>query len=423
MSKGDRRRMNQVSKDQRPPEQAQSPWKDCAALSEVASKYKALALIAIAVCSLGLPFLNHTIVAPCLIALLFGAVVLLARARRTVIFLLVSSAIVSMLFGMAIAAVFLGLIVGCAASTYLFTVDKKGYACGAILIPALVSVLVFLITRDVIASILSLAFLPAAALLAFATLTDRGRTTAICYAMGGFLLTALAMIAVLVYQYQGELTVEALQRGVDGAREAFADLLIRARDLMVQMLTEMADEQTKVAYEQMLEMASDSLLRDVAGQIFTLLPALLTVTCSVLAFEAQVFLNASYRRSGLEAVLTENATRFTMSLTASMLYLIGFLLMIVLPMESVACSAAQNLTLILTPGLCLCGLMDLRILLIRAKGGTKAVLIVLLVSVLSCTGVSAIYMLAFWGAYAKIVTVLKQKMIEKMNGMHGPDGN
>ena len=416
--------MNQFPKDQKQPEQASNPWKTCSALPAVANKYKILAVIAIAVCSLGLPFLNYAIVAPFLIALLFGAVVLLARTRRTVLLLLVSTVIVSMILGMTAAAVFLGVIVGCAASAYLLTVGKQGYAGVFVLIPVLVSALVYLITRDLTALIMALSFLPAAFLLAVATLTDRGRTGAICYAMGGFLITALAIIAVLVYQYQGELTVEALQKGIDGVREAFAAELIKARDLMLQPLSEMAvDEQTKATYDQMLEVASDSLLRDIASQIFTLIPAILTVTCAVLAFEAQALLNATYHRSGLDVVLTENATRFTMSLTASILYLLGFLLMIILPMESVACAAAQNLTLMLTPGLCLCGLMDLRVLLSRAKGGAKAVLIVLIVASLLCTGASAFYMLAFWGAYSKILAVLKQKMIEKMNGMHGPDGD
>ena len=417
--------MNDFPKDQMPVEEPRNPWKDRAALPEVASKYKLLAVIAMAICAIGLPLLSYELAAPILIALLFGAVVLLARTRRTVILLLVSTVIVSMTLGMTAAALFLGLIVGCAATTYLLTADKRGYAGVFVLIPVVIALIVYLITRDVTALIMAISFLPAAFLLALATRMGKGRTGAICYAIGGFLLTALIIIAVLVYQYQGELTVEALKRGVDGVREAFVAELIKARDLMMQPLSDtVMDEQMQAAYDQMMEMMSDSLLRELAGQIFTLLPAILTVTCGILAFEAQALLNATYHRSGLDVVLTENATRFTMSLTASVLYLISFLLMLFLPNGSVACSATQNITLMLTPGLCLIGLADLRVLLSRAKGGTRAVLIVLLaVSLMCCAGGSALYVLAFWGAYGRIAQMLKQKMIEKMNGMNGPDAD
>ena len=76
--------------------------------------------------------------------------------------------------------------------------------------------------------------------------------------------------------------------------------------------------------------------------------------------------------------------------------------------------AVSNMCLILLPGLCLTGVNVILNNIRQAHGWIGVVQILLLISAVCCMGLTSLYFLALWGAYATISVALHQKIMQKM---------
>ena len=197
--------------------------------------------------------------------------------------------------------------------------------------------------------------------------------------------------------------------------------LISARDSLLAVTSEIEmDEQMRETYDQLRVTMSDDVLRTTVGILFNVVPALVTMLCSILAFLAQMILNATYRRTGLDKVLTPAATTFTMSGTAAVLYMIAFVLILLVSDSTMAGAVIQNVALILTPGFCVMGIYDLRQMLLRMRNHSRMWFVIFLgASLCLCSGASALYVLAMWGAYGVVMHLLKEKLMQKMQDAAG----
>ena len=70
--------------------------------------------------------------------------------------------------------------------------------------------------------------------------------------------------------------------------------------------------------------------------------------------------------------------------------------------------------IILLPGLCLTGANVIWGNVRRATGWMKMASILFLAGAICCMGITVVYFLALWGAYATVSAALHQRIIQKM---------
>ncbi len=394
------------------------PWKDRSKLKKPTNAEAILFSLAVIVSSLGIAFfrdeqISYFFLLPLLFFTVWG---LRSPGSVTVVLLtaFLGSLIVASLSG---AVAVLAIVVGVGSLSWLLTVSGRPYAAA---LPIAVALAFWIVTRDVTMTLLSVSFLPSAILLSIATVTHQRRTTAICFAIGGLLVSVLVGLALFFYAACGTLELSAIKEYLEGTRAWLLDLMLGARDTFLDAMREsliaegMSDAETGATLGRFSELLTPALLEEVIFLFFSILPALCVMAASVVAFEAQIFLNVSYYRTGRREVLTLQASVFSMSIVSAVIYVVGFLLTMFIDTTVPVGATIQNVTLMLLPGFCVMGWGAILGALRTAKGGQRAFLILLLLFTVCCSGLSVLYFLALWGAYAAIMTALHMNMAEKL---------
>ena len=396
--------------------ETENVWAKRANFPAVSRVYLTVAVLVCFFCAVSIPFYASEGWALVALAVLFALAAWMVRAPFPLILLLVSVfAAIGLGIRLGVGALFLELVVGGAAFAFLFTVLRQRYL--AVLPLGAAAVVAALLLDDPRACVLCFAFLPAALLLAAATLFAKRRTVAICFAAGGFLLTLVTVLALLVYRAHGALNAETLLQFVEDAWRGLYEMNLQIQEqLLAGMPAE--DEAVKQMQELLEKARTEEAISAGFAAFSNLLPAYAVIVCSILAFEAQALLNAFYATAGLHCVLDRNARLFTVSLSASVLYALSFLLMLFLPTSGMASAVVQNLCLILLPGLCVLGVIRLRAILFNLQGGARIALLAVVVLLISLAADSALFLLAMWGAYSNLATALHIFMIKKMMGHH-----
>ncbi|MBQ7346810.1 MAG: DUF2232 domain-containing protein [Clostridia bacterium] len=394
-----------------------NPWENRSLFPEVSKKHTILAALICLLCSAGLPLCGNVWIAPVLMLLLCGYVAYAARSPFTILLILLT-AFSAMMFGMGFGGVaaILALIAGSMTLAYLFTTLKMAYL--ALLLPIAGFAVAFAVTRDWRVSLFSFSFLPAGLLLSLATVKGKNRTSAICFAEVGFLISVLVLIAFLIYDATGGLGRGQILAYINGIRDGITQEFLSVRDEFLKIAAEVSNEQSKAVAEMFASMFSE----DVVAQIFNLLPAVTVVVCSILAFESQLLLGVTYFNTGLSALLPREARIFTMSVTAAVLYTLSFLVMLFAPTTSMAVAVIQNVCLILLPGFAILGVQSLVMTIARARGAMRVLFVFLVFAMLCCSG-GGLYLLAMWGAYCRVMEALQRKLTEKLKQMRGDDSD
>lgn len=404
--------MNQQVPDQ----ELKNPWSDREALPKVAPKHIVLAAIACFICALAIPLCTNEWIALGVLAVLFAYVAIAVRSPVAVTLVLVTAIVAVMLGGgsFTVGAVFLALTVGTTVCAYLMTAVRLPYL--AVLLPIAASGVSFFLISDPSVCLLALAFLPAAALLALATVKGNDRTTAICYTVAGLLVSLIAVLLVLIYQAYGNVGRQAILGCVDALRNGAVQGLAAARDeLLAGMSGAIQDAAVKESYDNLAMMMSDEILGEFVATVINILPAMAVIICSIVAYEAQGMLNAVYYNTGLRTVLTPASRTFTMSVVSAVIYASTFVLTLIVPSSTMASAVIQNICLILLPGFCVLGVQSIMLSLAQARGGMRVFLLLFFGSMLCCYTGGALYILAMWGAYGRVMVAIRRKMLEKLN--------
>lgn len=381
-----------------------NPWQDKEALPRVRKPDAVLAFLAMALCSFALACIGDERIALIVLPVLFIYVVVRARTPGAVLLILACPVVGYFLAGglFSGASAVLALIVGIAASAWLFSVIRPFYAAVAVI--AAVFVLSWGITGNVYTSLLAFSFFPAGAALAYATVADKGRTGAIVWAQLGLVLTlATALIGILWLLY-GAVNADVLGRAVADMRKNFVEVGVAYRNEMVALMEQTGNKDSAAVIESVREMWSDANLYTTATAFLYMLPGLLVAACGIVAFAAQLLLGMTYLRTGWKRVLTPDACIFTMSTTASVLFTVLSLISLFLNPLSTVGGAALNLYLILIPGFSVLGLGALSARMRRRSGGLFWIL--LFGAMICCSGVYAISFLALWGAVDQIMRAM-----------------
>ena len=229
MRKEVKREMNQVSSEQN----FQNPWASREKLPRVSTAHLFLAAVICFLCAVCIPLCANWLFALVTLAVLFAYVAAVGRNPLTVSLVLVTTVLFTVLgsvagIGFAVGAVLLSSVVGCETATLLMTALRRPYL--GLLMPIAAFGTAFYITGRFPTALAALSFLPAAILLAVATLRGKSRTSAICFAECGFLLSIVGVAAVLIWQIYGNVGPTAIRASIEAVREGVVRALLAVRD-------------------------------------------------------------------------------------------------------------------------------------------------------------------------------------------------
>ena len=403
------------------------PWRTREQLPALNKLDIVLALAAIFVCALGVALYAYEQIAFFILLLLFAYTAMTMRSLgATSVILLTAVAASVMLFSLSGAAFVLSLVVGTGTLAWLTTTQKYPYLIPICLVLAFV--LAGLITESLTDALLTLSFVPSGLLLALATVTHQRRTTAICYAVGGFLITLFVLLAVFLMKTCGTLEIGVIKEYIAGLQKGLGDGMVYVRDEFLKyMETTLAAEaynaeEISEMITQLRDSVNVSILTSVAATVFSILPAVAVMICSILGFEAQMLLNATYFRTGWKRVLTPQSVMFTMSLPAAIIYSVSFFVTLFFGGGSLIGAAMQNLCLILLPGFCVMGWGALLGTLKRSRGGAKILWLIFFALLICFSGAMSLFLLALWGSNAVIMAALHLYLLRRMSdGGHDAD--
>jgi hypothetical protein len=341
---------------------------------------------------------------------LFGYVIVAVRTPATVLSVLLSAVLPVLLIGtFASGALMLSCIVGVACGTWLVTVHKRAF--WTLLLPVASFGISFAITGDWMLSAIALFPIPAIVLLRIAVLRGEKRTTAICFAEGGLLLSLVILIGAWLYTACKSLDQAAIAAYIESLRQELTQLLMSVRDVLLENL-KVAGESNPAAYERLAASMSDATLLGIVQQLFNLIPAFAVVVCSIIAYEAQMLLNFIYRFTGMKQVVTPVSFVFTMSIPAAVLYMVSFFVSVFATGSSLAVALMDNLCLMLLPGFLLVGFGSMLTAFAAMKRNGGGFLLILAFALLCCCSSSALYLLALWGANMVLTAPLRRKMMQ-----------
>lgn len=333
---------------------------------------------------------------------------------------LLACVIVTVLTFMPIAgAVVLALILGTGTLSWLFmTLPKYKWAPAGVLV--LAYVLGYLVTANLVSPLLAFAFVPAAALMAWAHSRDVGRTGTVLHAFLGFAVAVLATLCVILWRAYGSLNYDILMTFVNELKRLFATIGVEAGKMLWETIeaTTVPSAAQAASMEQLREMYaelfSESNLQILADTLMGLAPAIIGVPTLIVSYLADVVLLRKYYNTEWRSRMTPAACALTISPAAGVIYFVCFLIAMFANGQSVFLMAVNNMYLLLVPGLCLIGVSAIFQNAKRAKGWVGVFYILFLVLAICCMGLSSFSFVALWGAYVTISVALHQKIMEKL---------
>ncbi len=271
-------------------------------------------------------------------------------------------------------------------------------------LPAIALIVALLVTRSLAAAVVSLATLPAAIALAGAIKEKAGKVGAICRISFGICISVTAVFICAVYTEYGGVSFELCRQAIDRAREISIELVKLTAEQMESMTgtSFMAFEDENIAYA--------------VSVIFNVLPAIVIIVANVVSYIIHsMFL--SIRFSSLEDKKQAlPMLSFQMSLASAIVFLLSLVITFVSSLEGTVVwgVVAQNVMLILIPGLILTALAGIRMLTSRKGPSCLGTLVymgtIFLIATLSPAVIIAASVL---GAILIIITNIAKAKAEK----------
>jgi hypothetical protein len=195
-----------------------------------------------------------------------------------------------------------------------------------------------------------------------------------------------AMTLLSLYRITGSLDPEALLGFLEELRAALIHEITSA-ELPEGLSPEMA--------EKMKEMQSHANAENAVNSAFNLLPALFVVAVNLITAAAQSIQHAALRTFGFGDSLTDRVREFAMSLISCVVFLAAYLVAFFEGTEAstLAGTVAQNIYIILMPGLALAGMLRITRGLVR-KGPRGVGCLFYLVILIPCLLIFAPFLLA-----------------------------
>ena len=256
------------------------------------------------------------------------------------------------------AGILCGLVFTLSEGSFFIAVQSKSKLAALPIIPLLAYSITAALSMNFLASLTVLLPWPAAWVLAIGTrrsaASDDGpnRVSVICSTSLTLGLTTAALLTLALYQGLGTLEPTVLMEAVEELRQELI-LGIHTQPLPEGLTPELAEQ-----WKEMLEYAN---VENTVNSIFNLLPAICTVTAFIFVTLCQSIQHATLRSFGMGECVSNRVRAFEMSLISCVLFLLAYIIVLG-ESESVSTlmgTVAQNVVIILLPGLALAGLLRL----------------------------------------------------------------
>lgn len=274
-------------------------------------------------------------------------------------------------------------------------------------LPALSFIVTLVVTGSAVAAAISIATLPVAIALAGAVKEKAGKVSAICRISTGICVSVAAVFLCAVYTQHGGLSFDLCRQTIDAAREISIQLVKDAASQMESMMGTplMAFEDENIAY--------------VVSVVFNVLPAIVIIVANVISYVIHSMFLSIHFISLEDKKQALPMLSFQMSLPSAIIFLLSLVLSFVLSTDSSAVwgAVAQNIMLILIPGLILTALAGIRVLTMR-KGPSCLGTLVYLGAIFLIASLSPLVIIAasVLGAILIIITnVAKAKAKKNKN--------
>lgn len=285
---------------------------------------------------------------------------------------------------------------------YLWQKKRTPFVWGLPLIPLIISILLI---GNVSGVILSLFTLPCSLLLALSVKNKCARVGAVCRISFGICLSAVLLFLTAVWSVSGEISATAVKELIGTAKEQLISILGSAAS---EIETAIGYELTSLDVENIIEVSVSSL--------FNLLPALVITLANIAAYLIHslylsiVYVTDEERKEALPML------SFDMSLISAILYILSLVLAFVLASGKTAIygTAAENILLVLSPGLVLTALAGIRALTVKRGPSCLGTLLYFgVIFLLVSLSVYAIIGVSLAGAILIILTHILKRRSDK----------
>ena len=272
------------------------------------------------------------------------------------------------------------------------------------LVPVAAYALTVALSRDPLSSVAVLLPWPAAVVMALRTrrsAEDRegpNRVGVICATALALGVSLVIFALPLIFIALGTLHPDALSEAIEALREG----IIRSF-----LAYEMPADLDPALAEQWQNLLTHANLREMVNSGFNLLPGIAVAVLLVLVAACQAILLASLRAFGYESSVTLPVKEFRMSLISCIVFLVAYLLVILenSTVSSLTGTVAQNVTIILLPGLALAGMLRTTRGLVR-RGSRGMGCLFFFIILIPCLMVIAPYVMAAVEVIGNIVSAI-----------------
>jgi hypothetical protein len=276
-------------------------------------------------------------------------------------------------------------------SFLLATLSRK-QLCWFPIIPILAYAAALAMTRDPFVAAAALIPFPAMIVLGLGTRSSAAkeegmtRVGVVCATSLALGVTLLAVIALVIFHQLRTLSLDVLAAEVEALREALIN------DITSAEIPEGMDPEMVAELEKLLTYSG---AQNLVNSVFNLLPALFVVAVNLISAVAQMIQHATLCVFGYDECLTERVRIFRMSLISCLVFLVAYFISFAEGQEAstLTGTVAQNIYMILLPGLALAGLIRLTSALTR-KGPRGMGCLFYLILILPCLFIFAPFVLA-----------------------------
>ncbi len=292
--------------------------------------------------------------------------------------------------------------VGACIYAYLLLKQRSAFLYG---IPAIAPIIIALVTKQLTGIILSLIWIPCALLLFYAVKKRLARVSAICHISVGICLGIVVLLGMFVFSIYGSITMTTLRAFVDEIKHQTIVMMNVMIDEMASAVGDMP-----INLKDYVEMAVQT--------VFNLMPAIIIVIGNVGAYVMHSMLLSVCFNSDEERKEVLPMLSFEMSLSSAIIFITSLVLAFVLVTGDLAFygAIAENIMLILCPGLILTTLGALRMLTTRKGPSCLGSLLYFGVIFMLCSfSLPAIIICSIAGAILVILSHISKMRSEKQD--------
>ena len=305
---------------------------------------------------------------------------------------------------LALTASLFALLFAVSEGSFLLATLSRKQLCWFPLVPILAYAAALAVTRDLFLAAAALVPFPAMLALALGTRSSAAqedgmtRVGVICATSLALGVTLLAATALLVFHQLGTLSLDALAAEVEALREALINDITSAK------IPEGMDPEMVAELEKLLTYSS---ARNMVNSVFNLLPALFVVVVNLISAVAQMILHSTLRVFGYEESLTDRVRAFRMSLISCLVFVAAYFVFFTESEDAstLAGTVAQNIYMILLPGLALAGMIRITGALTR-KGPRGLGCLFYIILIIPCLFIFAPFVLAACEVIGHIFTAI-----------------